>query len=160
MTSESSCSCSLPSSVLISSTTPPLLSSSDMAPASGCRCRRRSSGVHQYEGNVRWMLLMRRATANMMPQLSMTTGTKNQPRRRIWSSTTASSAVAPAGGCTVLVKAMTAVTVAHDTAPPTQRIEAKYALSWKSLQMPMPNTAARIWPMKKLRGCARGDSMA
>jgi hypothetical protein len=69
-------------------------------------------------------------------------------------------AVAPAGGCTVPVRAMRAVAQATEREAPSQRTASKCGERAKSLQMPTPTMAETAWPRMALRGWARGDSMA
>jgi hypothetical protein len=85
----------------------------------------RSSAVHQYIGYRRWMLFTRSAVQIMRIQPSCIIGTRNQPNSNEVLSTTAQRAVAPAGGCTVLVKFMTAVAVAQAREPPIHRMDWK-----------------------------------
>jgi hypothetical protein len=70
------------------------------------------------------------------------------------------SAVAPAGGCTVPVRAIKAVAQAQAREAPSQRTDSMCGERARSLAMLMPVTAETSWPRMALRGWARGDSMA
>lgn len=80
-----------------------------------------SSGVHQYTGKRRWILLTVNATTNITEALNTTIGTSSQPMPETSSDVTPRSAVAPAGGCMVPVRAITSIEVAQDRAPASQR---------------------------------------
>lgn len=84
----------------------------------------------------------------------------SQPKPEMAGSVAASKAVAPAGGCTVPVKVMTADDRPTASAPASQRRFSKSALSSKSLVMHTPMTAARNCPQIWFRGCEKGDSIA
>lgn len=119
----------------------------------------RSSAVHQYIGYRRWMLFTRSAVQIMRIQPSCIIGTRNQPNSNELLSTTAQRAVAPAGGCTVLVKFMTAVAVAQAKEPPIHRMDWKWGLNANSLPIPIPIIEPQSWPRITFRGCASGDSI-
>lgn len=72
----------------------------------------------------------------------------------------ASSAVAPAGGWTVLVKPMKAEARPTARAPATHRKFSKLEFNRNSLVMLTPIIAEKSWPRMMLRGCANGDSIA
>lgn len=63
------------------------------------------------------MLLITHATATMSVDSKVTTGINHQPMPA--PSVTASTAVAPAGGCDVLVSIMTTVTMAQARGAPS-----------------------------------------
>lgn len=73
---------------------------------------------------------------------------------------TASSDVAPAGGWTVFVRAMSDVVMAHASGPPISGRFFAVGFKANSLAMATPITLAMIWLTTALRGCANGDSIA
>lgn len=92
--------------------------------------------------------------------LSSTRGSRYQPSCPIVVSTAARSAVAPAGGCIVLVRVMAADASPQANAPATHRRFSKFELSEKSLVTLIPMKAERICPRMVLRGWEKGDPMA
>lgn len=106
------------------------------------------------------MLFTNNATTSIAPHPSAMGANTNQPRADMLGSTTTISAVAPAGGWTVPVRAMRAVAQAQESAPPSQRRPSRLDERAKSLEMATPMAAETNWPRMALRGCARGDSMA
>ena len=86
-------------------------------------------------------------------------GIKSHPSDVIVGSVAQSSAVAPAGGCTVFVMPITADATPTESAPATHRSDSKCGERWNSLVMLMPMVAEKIWPNRVLRGCARGESI-
>ena len=119
----------------------------------------RFAAVHQNIGNCRWMLLNIRDVARVMTELKSTSGRRNHPRREIVGSVAARSAVAPAGGWTVLVNPITAEAKPQANAPASHLISSNRWLSPKSLVTPIPITAAMKCPTIEFRGCDRGDSI-
>jgi hypothetical protein len=93
---------------------------------------------------------------------SNTTGRKYHESWKILSSTLGGSAVAPAGGCIVSVRAMTTTVVAHEIDAESQRSWSKRSCEgrrWKSLTTQVPISAPMKCPPTSARGCANGDSM-
>ena len=95
----------------------------------------------------------------MMTELRSTSGNKYQPSCCTCGSMAARSAVAPAGGCIVLVSAMAADANPHVKAPASHRKSSKSEFSKKSLVTPTPMRAERKCPAMEFRGWARGDSI-
>lgn len=89
-----------------------------------------------------------------------TRGMSHHPICELRVSTTAMSAVAPAGGCIVPEIAISVVAMAHESAPPTQRMWSSSSARPKSLDMQTPMTEAMICERTALRGCDRGACMA
>ena len=79
-----------------------------------------SSGVHQYTGYCRSILLNKHATVVMSTLASSISGTNIHPIATAAASVLANTAVAPPGGCTVFVALITKLAHAHPTAPETQ----------------------------------------
>lgn len=118
-----------------------------------------TSGSHQYMGNLLCRLFNTSATPSIIPTLKSTSGIINHPSSELGPSTTAISAVAPAGGCTLFVRAMREVARAQARAPPTQRMESAWGERAKSLEMETPVMEAIIWERMALRGWAKGEAM-
>ena len=80
-------------------------------------------------------------------------------------STEGRSAVAPAGGCVVLVNCMATTAIAVDKEAATQATfplveAASDEVISKTRATTTPIRALRKWPPIRARGCARGASMA
>ena len=154
---------SLPPSVLDSDATDLDEAASSMSCCFGFRCLRQkdptSCGVHQKTGNCRWMLLTRHATPNMSVLPSIMNGTNIQPILMVVGSTAARTAVAPPGGCTVLVMDMAKEATAHAVGPAIHRRLSMSDESSNSLAIATPVIAERPWPTIAARGWARGDCM-
>lgn len=88
-----------------------------------------------------------------------TKGIKYHPSSVISGDVAANNAVAPAGGCIVLVRPITADDTPTQRAPASQRRSSKLALSSKSFVMATPMIEAKSWPKIAFRGCERGESM-
>jgi hypothetical protein len=96
----------------------------------------------------------------MIVHPSITNGMRYQPSTMEFSLTTAISAVAPAGGWTVPVRAIALVAMEHDKAPAIHRTDSKSELSWKSLLMVVPMTEASICESMTFLGWASGEFIA
>jgi len=103
------------------------------------------------------MLLIRHATATMSVDSKTTTSINHQPMPV--PSVTASTAVAPAGGCDVLVSTMTAVTMAQARGALSSGKAAAWGFNANNLAIPTPMAEAMTCPRIALRGCAKGESI-
>lgn len=120
----------------------------------------RGSGVHQYTGNCRCMLLITRPTMSIKTAPNMIRPTKYQPISVISGDVAASTAEAPPGGWTVPVRSMTAEAAPHETAPAIHFIFSKSERRRKSFVIPTPMMAEKAWPRRAFRGCPNGERIA
>ena len=107
------------------------------------------------------MLLMISADVSISIEPSKISGSNHHPRPVMVVSVAASSAVAPAGGWTVLVMLITTLAAPTDRAPAShlKRSKSDSGRRWKSLVMQTPINAAKKCPKTRFRGWASGDSM-
>lgn len=110
------------------------------------------SAVHQYVGYWRWMLFTRKAKLMVKAMPNKMKGTNIHPIAMTIESVEASRAVAPPGGCTVLVALITMDAAAQPKAPETHWTSSKSDLSWNSFEIATPTTAHNAWPMMAFRG--------
>jgi hypothetical protein len=109
------------------------------------------------------MLLTIKAVTRTIAEDSRRTGKKYHLNAHMVASIHGSSAVAPAGGCVVLVRCMTmsAIAVARLAASHWSRGSgSSWRLNWKIVAMMTPTRPLKKCPKMSERGCARGTSMA